>query len=272
MAVLRGRVLAIGGSDPSGGAGIQADLKTIAAYGAYGMTALTALTVQDTTAVHEVMVLPAGFVRAQIAGVMADLGADAVKTGMLGDAAVMTAVCDALAAAAPVPLVVDPVLRATAGPRLLAEPALAVLIRRLLPMATLLTPNLPEAEALTGMEIPDLAAMHRAAAALRELGVPAVLLKGGHMTGTTVVDLLATADGIEAFAAPRLDQRHTHGTGCTLASAIASGLAQGMALRDAVLRARGYVRAAIAGAPGLGAGHGPLNHAAWLDPPAGSDW
>ena len=261
MAALRGRVLAIGGSDPSGGAGIQADLKTIAAFGAYGMTAITALTVQDTLAVHDALVLPAGFVQAQIATVLGDLGADAIKTGMLGDAAVVAAVCDALAAAPPVPLVVDPVLRATAGPRLLADAALATLIRRLLPMATLLTPNLPEAEALTGMEIQDLAAMHRAAAALLDLGVPAVLLKGGHLPGATVVDLLATRDEIEEFAAPRLAARHTHGTGCTLASAIASGLAQGMALRDAVLRARGFVRAAILAAPGFGGGHGPLNHA-----------
>ena len=261
MPALRGRVLAIGGSDPGGGAGIQADLKTIAAFGAYGMTALTALTVQDTTAVHEVMVLPADFVRAQIAAVLGDLGADAIKTGMLGDLAVVEAVSDLLAAAAPVPVVVDPVLRATAGPRLLADGARAALTRRLLPLASLLTPNLPEAEVLTGMAIPDLAAMHRAAAALLAMGVPAVLLKGGHLPGATVVDLLATRDGVEEFAAPRLDARHTHGTGCTLGSAIAAGLAQGMSLRDAVLRARGFVRAAILAAPGFGAGNGPLNHA-----------
>lgn len=260
MGALHGRVLAIGGSDPGGGAGIQADLKTIAAFGAYGATAITALTVQDTRAVYDVMVLPPGFVRAQIGAVLDDIGADAIKTGMLADPAVVEAVCDALAAAPGRPLVVDPVLRATAGRVLLAEAALVVLKRRLLPMAALLTPNLPEAEVLAGMSIPDLGAMHRAAAALLTLGIPAVLLKGGHLPGETVVDLLATEDGVEEFAAPRIASRHTHGTGCTLASAVAAGLAQGMALRDAVLRARGFVRAAILAAPRLGAGHGPLNH------------
>ena len=272
MAALRGRVLAIGGSDCGGGAGIQADLKTLTALGAYGATAVTALTVQDTSTVYDILPVPAAFVRRQIEAVLGDLGADAIKTGMLGDIAVVEAVCDALAAQPPRPLVVDPVLRATAGQRLLTEPALALLKRRLLPLAALLTPNLPEAEALAGMAIPDLGAMHQAAAALLTLGVPAVLLKGGHLPGEMVVDLLATEEGVEEFAAPRLPGRHTHGTGCTLASAIAAGLAQGMELRASVLRARAYVRAAIAGAPGLGAGHGPLNHAAWIDPPAGSGW
>ncbi len=261
MARLAGRVLAIGGSDSGGGAGIQADLKTIAAFGAYGATAITALTVQDTRAVYDILTVPPAFVRAQIEVVLADIGADAIKTGMLGDPEVVEAVCDALAAApAHVSLVVDPVLRASAGQRLLAEAALIVLKRRLLPRATLLTPNLPEAEMLAGMAIPDLAAMHHAAAVLLTLGVPAVLLKGGHLPGETVVDLLATEDGVEEFAAPRLPGRHTHGTGCTLGSAIASSLAQGMPLRAAVLRARGFVRAAILAAPGLGAGNGPLNH------------
>jgi len=272
MAALRGRVLAVGGSDPSGGAGIQADLKTLTALGAYGATAITALTVQDTRAVYDILPVPAAFVRRQIEAVLGDLGADAIKTGMLGDIAVVEAVCEALPARPSCPLVVDPVLRATAGQRLLTEPALALLKRRLLPLVALLTPNLPEAEALAGMAIPDLDAMHQAAAALLTLGVPAVLLKGGHLPGETVVDLLATEEGVEEFAAPRLPGRHTHGTGCTLASAIAAGLAQGMELRASVLRARAYVRAAIAGAPGLGAGHGPLNHAAWIDPPAGSGW
>jgi hydroxymethylpyrimidine/phosphomethylpyrimidine kinase len=260
MGVLRGRVLAIGGSDPCGGAGIQADLKTIAAFGAYGATALTAVTVQDTSVVRDVLVLPPGLVRAQIDAVLGDIGADAIKTGMLADPDVVEAVCDALAAVAPRPLVVDPVLRATAGRALLAEAAVAVLKRRLLPMAALLTPNLPEAEVLAGMAIPDLAAMHHAAEALLTLGVPAVLLKGGHLPGETVVDLLATEDGVEEFPAPRIASRHTHGTGCTLASAVATGLAQGLPLRDAMLRARGFVRAAILAAPGLGAGQGPLNH------------
>jgi hydroxymethylpyrimidine/phosphomethylpyrimidine kinase len=159
---------------------------------------------------------------------------------------------------------VDPVMVAKGGARLLAPEAMDVLTARLLPRAAVLTPNLPEAEALTGLTIADVDAMRRAADALLRRGVPAVLLKGGHLPGDVVTDLLATGQGIAAFAAPRIVSRHTHGTGCTLASAIATGLAQGMTLRDAVARARAYVRAAIAGAPGYGSGHGPLNHGVTL--------
>jgi hydroxymethylpyrimidine/phosphomethylpyrimidine kinase len=259
---MRGRVLVVAGSDSGGGAGIQADIKTITMFGAYAATAITALTAQNTLGVEAVHVTPLDFVAKQIDVVMRDIGADVVKTGMLADAATIEAVCDALARFAPgVPVVVDPVMVATSGARLLADDALSMLMQRLLPMARVITPNLPEAEALAGMPIPDVAAMHRAAGALLSLGVPAVLLKGGHLPGTQVVDLLTTKDGAEEFAAPRIDSRNTHGTGCTLASGIAASLAQGMSLRDAVLRARDYVRAAIASAPGFGAGHGPLNHA-----------
>lgn|SRR5579872_2069899 len=259
---MRGRVLVIAGSDSGGGAGIQADIKTITMFGAYAATAITALTAQNTLGVAAVHVAPLDFVARQIEVVMRDIGADVVKTGMLADAATIEAVCDALAQFAPgVPVVVDPVMVATSGARLLADDALSLLMRRLLPIARVITPNLPEAEALAGMPIPDVAAMHRAADSLLSLGVPAVLLKGGHLPGTQVVDLLATEDGVEEFAAPRIDSRNTHGTGCTLASGIAASLAQGMTLREAVLRARDYVRAAIASAPGFGAGHGPLNHA-----------
>jgi hydroxymethylpyrimidine/phosphomethylpyrimidine kinase len=174
-------------------------------------------------------------------------------------------VCDTLTRCAEhIPLVVDPVMVATTGARLLESDALTMLRRRLIPLAALITPNLPEAEALAGMAIPDVAAMHHAADALLTLGAPAVLLKGGHLPGEQVVDLLATVDGIELFATPRIASRHTHGTGCTLASAVAAGLAQRLALRDAVIRAREYVRAAITAAPGFGAGAGPLNHAVWL--------
>jgi hydroxymethylpyrimidine/phosphomethylpyrimidine kinase len=254
-----GRVLVIAGSDSGGGAGIQADIKTIAALGGYAATAITALTAQDTLGVHEVLPVPPDFVARQIGVVLDDIGADAVKTGMLGDAATIAAVCDALAGCQ-APLVVDPVMVATGGARLLAPDAIAVLIARLLPRATLLTPNVPEAEALTGLAIGDLASMQRAAEALLRRGAPAVLLKGGHLPGETLTDLLATRAGTEAFAGARIASRHTHGTGCTLASAIATGLAQGMALRDAVVQARAYVRAAIAAAPGYGGGHGPLNH------------
>ena len=264
--MMRGRVLVVAGSDSGGGAGIQADTKAITALGAYAGTAITALTAQDTLGVHGVMPVPVAFIRQQVELFLADIGADAIKTGMLGDAATIDAVCDVLAARAPgVPLVADPVMVAKGGASLLARDAVETLKRRLLPLATLLTPNLPEAEALSGMDIRDPDAMEAAALALLTLGVPAVLLKGGHLEGDLVVDILATADGVERFTSPRLDTPHTHGTGCTLASDIAAGLAQGMALRDAVARARRYVHAAIGSAPGLGRGHGPLDHAVTVD-------
>ncbi|MBV9736012.1 MAG: bifunctional hydroxymethylpyrimidine kinase/phosphomethylpyrimidine kinase [Acidisphaera sp.] len=264
---MRGRVLAIAGSDSGGGAGIQADIKTITALGAYAATAITALTAQDTRMVHAVHAVPLAFLRLQIEHALADPGADAVKTGMLGDAAVVDLVCDVLEArAAGLPLVVDPAMLSKGGQALLARAALGTLKRRLLPLASVLTPNLPEAEALTGLRIVDPAGMQVAAQVLRELGAAAVLLKGGHLPGPTLVDVLATADGIETFEARRIATRHTHGTGCTLASAIAAGLAQGMRLGDAVRRARAYVRAAIAAAPGFGMGQGPLNHAVTADP------
>ncbi len=256
---MHGRVLVIAGSDSGGGAGIQADIKTIAALDGYAATAITALTAQDTTGVHDVMPVPPAFIARQIGVVLADIGTDAIKTGMLGDAATIAAVSDALAGC-DAPLVLDPVMVAKGGARLLAPDAVAVLIARLLPRAAVLTPNLPEAEALTGLAIANPDDMRRAADALLRLGVPAVLLKGGHLQGDALTDLLVTGQGTEVFTAPRIVTRHTHGTGCTLASAIAAGLAQGLPLRDAVVRARNYVRAAIAAAPGYGAGHGPLNH------------
>jgi hydroxymethylpyrimidine/phosphomethylpyrimidine kinase len=258
---MRGRVLAIAGSDSGGGAGIQADIKTVTALGGYAATAITALTAQNTLGVAGILAVPPVFVTQQIEVVLQDIGADAVKTGMLGDAAVIEAVAATLERSAKgVPVVIDPVMVAKGGARLLEPGAVDALIRRLLPLATVITPNLPEAEALLGETIPDVAAMHRAASMLLRRGVPAVLLKGGHLPDDTVTDLLATAEATEAFAAPRIASRHTHGTGCTMASAVATGLAQGMSLRDAVVRARDYVRRAIASAPGFGAGHGPLNH------------
>jgi hydroxymethylpyrimidine/phosphomethylpyrimidine kinase len=256
------RVLAIGGSDSGGGAGIQADIKTISALGGYAATAVTAVTAQDTHRVHEVLAVPPALVARQVALVLDDIGADAVKTGMLGDIATVEAVCDVLAArAVGVPLVVDPVLRATGGgPALLADAALGPLRTRLLPMTSVITPNLAEAAALTGLVVEDPDGMAAAARALLAMGARAVLVTGGHLAGETLTDLLLDASGCDMFSAPRIETRHTHGTGCTLASAIATGLAQGMTLRDAVLRARAYVRAAIAAAPGFGGGHGPLGH------------
>jgi hydroxymethylpyrimidine/phosphomethylpyrimidine kinase len=265
--MMQGRVLVIAGSDSGGGAGIQADIKTITALGAFAATAITALTAQNTLGVFGVMPVPPDFIRQQIDVVMCDIGADVIKIGMLGDTATIKVVRAALDAYAPkVPVVLDPVMVAKGGHALLAEQAVDSLRRLLLPLAAVVTPNLPEAEALTGMQIRTEADMHIAAKALLALGVPAVLLKGGHLESNTVVDLLATAAGTEAFAAPRIVTRHTHGTGCTTASAVAAGLAQGMTLRDSVIRARAYVRAAIAGAPGFGQGHGPLDHAVTVDP------
>ena len=264
---MRGRVLVVAGSDSGGGAGIQADIKAITALGGFAATALTALTAQNTIGVFGVHPVPAAFIRQQIQVVMEDIGADVIKSGMLGDVATIETVCAALADYAPhVPLVLDPVMVAKGGHSLLAGDAVSVLRSRLLPMASVITPNLPEAEALSGMPIRSVADMHAAAAILLSLGVPAVFLKGGHLPGDWLTDLLATQQGIETFAGQRIPTRHTHGTGCTTASAIAAGLAQGMMLRDAVVRARAYVRAAIASAPGFGAGHGPLDHAVTFDP------
>src|ERR1700722_3938227 len=263
---MRGRVLIVAGSDSGGGAGIQADIKTVTALDGFAMTALTALTAQNTVGVHAVHPVPPDFIARQIEVVLSDLGADIIKTGMLGDSAVIDTVCEALHQFAPgVPVVVDPVMVAKGGHKLLADEAVDALRRRLLPLAAVITPNLPEAEALAGMTITSVADMRVAAAALLALGVAAVVLKGGHLPGDELVDLLATPDGVETFTDARIHTRHTHGTGCTLASAVACGLAQGMTLRDAVARARAYVRAALLSAPGFGAGHGPLNHAVTVD-------
>jgi len=262
--LIRGRVLAIAGSDSGGGAGIQADIKAITTMGAYAATAITALTAQNTLGVQSIRMVPPEFIYQQIFVVLDDIGADAVKTGMLGDVATIETVADALSRhAAGIPFVLDPVMVAKGGARLLDPGSVDALVRHLLSKASVITPNLPEAEVLSNRAIPDVTAMHDAAKALLDLGVPAVLLKGGHLPGDTLVDLLATGEGIESFSALRIDTRHTHGTGCTMASAIAAGLAQGMTLRDAVVRSRDYVRAAIETAPGFGAGHGPLNHYAW---------
>jgi hydroxymethylpyrimidine/phosphomethylpyrimidine kinase len=259
---LSGRVLIVAGSDSSGGAGIQADIKTVTALAGYAMTAVTALTAQDTHGVQAVMKVPPDFIETQMRLAFADIGVDAIKTGMLADAATIDAVCNVLeSVGGRRPLVVDPVMSAKGGASLLALQALAELKRRLLPLTTLLTPNLPEAEILAGMRVATEDEMHHAARALLTLGVPAVLLKGGHLPGDEVVDLLATSAEVTVFRAPRIASHHTHGTGCTLASAVATGLAQGLSLHDAVVRARAFVRAAIASAPGYGNGHGPLNHA-----------
>jgi len=257
----RTRVLIVAGSDSGGGAGLQADIKTVTALGGYATTAVTAITVQDTTGVHGVHPVPVETIAAQMRAVLRDIGADAVKTGMLQDAAVIETVADTLAAEAPgIALVVDPVMVAKGGARLLAEEAVEALTARLLPMATLVTPNAPELAALTGRRVASPADLAPAAQALRERGARAVLAKGGHLDGDEGVDLLLDERGERAFPFTRLDTRHTHGTGCTLASAIATGLVRGLALEAAVERALAYTREAIRRAPGFGRGHGPLNH------------
>jgi hydroxymethylpyrimidine/phosphomethylpyrimidine kinase len=259
---MNGRVLIVAGSDSSGGAGIQADIKTVTALGGFAATAITALTAQNTLGVFGVMPVEASFVRQQIDVVLADIGADAVKTGMLRGADVIETLAEALETQAPgIPLVVDPVMVSTSGQRLLDRNAVDVLKRDLLVRATVVTPNIPEAEALAGVTIRDIDDMRRAAEVLLTLGVKAAVVKGGHIDGATVCDVVATEDGVYTLSSPRVETRHTHGTGCTLASAIATGLAQGMELRPAIERARRYLIAALESAPGYGQGHGPLDHA-----------
>ena len=258
---MRGRVLVVAGSDSGGGAGIQADIKTVAALGGYAMTAITALTAQDTRGVHGVFAVPVGFLRQQMEVVLGDIGTDSFKTGMLADAATMEVVADVISHYCQLPFVLDPVMVAKGGHKLLADESIETLRRVLAPLATVITPNVPEAEALSRRVIHSRADLIDAAKALLELGAGAVLLKGGHLPGAEVVDVLATADGIELFASARIETRHTHGTGCTLASAIAVSMAQGLSLSASVSRARAYVRDAISQAPGFGGGHGPLNHA-----------
>ena len=256
----KGRVLIIAGSDPSGGAGIQADIKTVTALGGYAAAAITALTVQNTLGVSAAHPVAAEVVEAQARAVLEDIGADAIKTGMLGDVAVIEAV-ERLLAEAAIPAVIDPVMLAKSGAALMDPGALAAFRALLIPRAALLTPNAPEAEALTGVEVASLEGQRRAAEALLLQGAKAVLLKGGHVPGSVVIDLLVTRGGERAFEHPRLETRHTHGTGCTLASACATGIAQGLPLVEAVERAIAYTAEAIARAPGLGAGAGPLGHA-----------
>jgi hydroxymethylpyrimidine/phosphomethylpyrimidine kinase len=259
---MKGRVLIVAGSDSGGGAGIQADIKAVTAMGGFAATAITALTAQNTQGVHGVVPVDPAFIAQQIEVVLTDIGADALKTGMLHSAEVIdTAVASFRKHASGVPLVVDPVMVAKGGHRLLLTEAETALRDRLLPMAALLTPNLPEAEVLVGFPVRVEADMKRAAEKLVALGAGAVLMKGGHLEGDRVVDLLVHDGTVDRFEDARIRSRSTHGTGCTLASAIAAGLAQKMGLRDAVARARAYVREAIATAPGYGTGHGPLNHA-----------
>ena len=263
---MHGRVLIVAGSDSGGGAGIQADIKAVTALDGFAMTAITALTAQNTLGVHGIFGVDLDFVELQMRVVLDDLGADCIKTGMLHTRAVIETVADTLDALAPgVPLVADPVMVAKGGARLLDPDAHDAMVARIVPRARVLTPNAPEAAVLTGIEVADEDGQRRAGEALVAMGAGAALVKGGHIGGETVVDLLVTRDGVTRFEDRRIGTPHTHGTGCTLASAIAAGLAQGYAVEAAVARARRYVIAAILAAPGYGHGHGPLDHAVTVD-------
>ncbi len=259
---MKGRVLIIAGSDPSGGAGIQADIKTVTALGGYAATAITALTVQNTKGVTGAHPTPPDIVLAQIDAVLSDIGADAIKIGMISDGDTAEQIAGKLATVAgAIPIVLDPVLVATSGDALAGEDVAGVLLKKLAPLCAIITPNTEEAKALTGAKVNNEDAMVAAGKALIKAGARAALITGGHMEGDAVKDVLVTADGERVFSNPRIETTSTHGTGCTLASAIATGLAQGLALQAAVKRAISYVHKAIRTAPGYGAGHGPLNHA-----------
>jgi len=252
------RVLSVAGSDSGGGAGIQADLKTMLALGVHGMSVVTAVTAQDSTGVHGYWELPADAVDAQLAAVLDDIGVDAVKTGMLASPDLVEVIAARLRAVT-APIVVDPVCVSKHGDPLLVPAALEAIVSELLPIATIVTPNLPEVTSLTGLVVDDEDGQRRAADALLALGPRWVLVKGGHLPGDPV-DLLTDGDTVLELTAARLDNRHTHGTGCTLASAIASYLALGWSMPDAVRAAKDYVTGAIAAGFALGAGIGPVDH------------
>lgn len=260
--LMKGRVLICAGSDSGGGAGIQADIKTVTALGGFATTAITALTAQNTMGVSSIIEVPINFLLEQIRVVLSDLGADCIKTGMLHNVQVIEAVSEAIEKdGGKKYLVVDPVMIAKGGQELLESSALHALKSYMIVRADLLTPNIPEAELLTGLEISDIDTMRRAAHAILEMGSKAVLLKGGHLKDETLTDILVTKDVEKTFSGPRLLTKHTHGTGCSMASAVATGIAQGNTLEMAVQRARDYVFTAIKTAPQFGKGHGPLNHA-----------
>ncbi|OYX29652.1 MAG: bifunctional hydroxymethylpyrimidine kinase/phosphomethylpyrimidine kinase [Caulobacterales bacterium 32-69-10] len=255
----RGRVLIIAGSDSGGGAGIQADIKAVTVLGGHAATAITAVTVQNTLGVFGVHPIPLQVIEAQARAVLDDIGTDVIKTGMLGDFAVVELAAKLIEEAG-VPAVVDPVMVAKGGHALLDDGAVVAVRELLAPKAALLTPNAPEAAVLTGLVVETTADLERAGEALLALGCQAVLMKGGHIAGDRLVDLLMTPYATTRFETGRIETRHTHGTGCTLASACAALLAQGRSLDAAVEQARDYVQGAIRHAPGFGAGHGPLDH------------
>lgn len=259
------RVMTIAGSDSGAGAGIQADLKTFAARGVFGLSVLTALTAQNTVGVQGVLEIPPDFVALQIDSIVSDIGVDGVKTGMLSSAPIISVVAAKIVEHHLTPLVVDPVMVAKGGDALLRDDAKDALIQQLLPLATLVTPNLPEASVLCGFEIGSLDDMRRAAQAIRELGPKYVLVKGGHLSSLTeAIDLLYDGSTFKEYRAPRIQTRNDHGTGCTFASAIAAELAKGLPIGDAVTIAKDYLTRIMAASVklGIGHGHGPMNHMA----------
>ena len=259
---MNGRVLICAGSDSSGGAGIQADIKTVTALGCFAATSITALTSQNTKGVFNVLDIPTSFLRQQMTVVLEDIGADVIKTGMLHNAEVIRTISNTLESLGDSSrLVIDPVMVAKGGHSLLQTSAIDALKIELIPKAHVLTPNIPEAEVLAGIEITSVDDMRRAGEYLLDMGPKSVLIKGGHLKDDTLTDILLTQSEEKLYSSPRLKTVHTHGTGCTLASAIAAGIAQGLEVQIATERARKYVFEAIRTAPGLGAGHGPLNHA-----------
>jgi len=257
------RVLSIAGSDSGGGAGIQADLKTFSALGCYGMTAVTALTAQNTTGVQAIHGVPASFLKAQLQSVLDDIGVDAVKIGMLHSPDVVEVVAWAIDHYGLKQVVLDPVMVATSGDRLIAEETVSVLVKELFPRVQLVTPNLDEASLLLQQTLTEVDQLHNAAHALLDMGAKAVLLKGGHLPGDVLCDVLQTpGNDAVVFEATRIHSRNVHGTGCSLSSAIAAHLALGQSMSDAVAAARAFIRRAIADGAGVktGEGHGPLNH------------
>ena len=258
----QGRVLVIAGSDSGGGAGLQADIKAITAMGGFAMTAVTAVTVQDTLAVHGVWPVPVEAVVGQIRVTLADLGADVIKTGMLGERALVEAIAGAIDEhAGDLPRVIDPVMVSSSGDRLLPEAAIDTIRALLIPQALLVTPNAWEAEILTNRPVESVDGQRRAAEWLLKAGALGALVKGAHVSGDVIVDVLQTHDGEWLLEGPRIDTRNTHGTGCTLASASAALIAQGLETCDAVRQARDYLLEAIRRSPGFGAGHGGVDHA-----------
>lgn len=255
-------VVSVAGSDPSGGAGIQADLKTFAALHTYGAAVLTALTAQNTRGVSDVFPVPAAFVAAQLRDVLEDLDVRAVKTGMLGSPDVVDALVDTLAAYPDIPVVVDPVMVATSGDRLVPAATVEAIRERLVPIATVLTPNLPESATLLGWSDIPPERMREAGTALRRLGSTTVVVKGGHGTGPDATDVVVGPDQITELPAPRIDTVNTHGTGCTFSSAIAARLAHGATVGDAVRTAKDYITAALEAGKDqrIGHGHGPVHH------------